>query len=54
MQLEVIRSRFALVQRTLEMECAQEKFRYLVEHPNHSARHAASEEGALTATISER
>lgn len=35
MQLEVIRNRFALAQRTLEMECAQTKFKYLVEHPSH-------------------
>ena len=34
-QLEVIRHRFALAQRTQEMECAQTKFRYLVEHPSH-------------------
>jgi hypothetical protein len=34
-QLEVIRYRFALAQRTLEMECAQTKFRYLMEHPSH-------------------
>ena len=34
-QLEVIRYRFALAERTLEMECAQNKFRYLLEHPSH-------------------
>lgn len=34
-QLELISHRFALAQRTLEMECAQAKFRYLVEHPSH-------------------
>jgi HD-GYP domain-containing protein (c-di-GMP phosphodiesterase class II) len=34
-QLEVIRHRFALAQRTQEMECAQTKFRYLIEHPSH-------------------
>ncbi|MDJ1177557.1 GAF domain-containing protein [Roseofilum sp. BLCC_M91] len=34
-QLEVIRHRFALAQRTLEMECYQSKFKYLVEHPSH-------------------
>lgn len=34
-QLEMIRHRFALAQRTLEMECAQTKFKYLLEHPNH-------------------
>ncbi|MBW4473219.1 MAG: GAF domain-containing protein [Stenomitos rutilans HA7619-LM2] len=37
MQLEVIRNRFALAQRTLEMECAQAKFKHLVEHPSHKA-----------------
>ena len=36
--LELIRQRFSLVQRTLEMECAQQKFRYLVEHPSHYHR----------------
>lgn len=34
-QLEIIRHRFALAQRTLEMECAQAKFKYLIEHPSH-------------------
>jgi HD-GYP domain-containing protein (c-di-GMP phosphodiesterase class II) len=34
-QLEVIRHRFALAQRTWEMECAQSKFKYLLEHPDH-------------------
>jgi len=34
-QLEVIRHRFSLAQRTLEMECYQRKFKYLVEHPSH-------------------
>lgn len=40
MQLEVIRHRFAVAQRTLEMECAQQKFRYLVEHPAYQLTHA--------------
>ncbi|MBW4523031.1 MAG: GAF domain-containing protein [Scytolyngbya sp. HA4215-MV1] len=39
LQMEVIRHRFALAQRTLEMECAQTKFRYLVEHPSHHLNH---------------
>ncbi|MBW4583029.1 MAG: GAF domain-containing protein [Tildeniella nuda ZEHNDER 1965/U140] len=39
MQLEVVRNRFALAQRTLEMECAQSKFRHLIEHPSHQGRH---------------
>lgn len=34
-QLEIIRQRFAVAQRTLEVECAQSKFRHLVEHPDH-------------------
>ncbi len=34
-KLEVIRQRFAFAQRALEMECAQEKYSYLVEHPSH-------------------
>ncbi len=34
-QMEVIRNRFAVAQRTLEMECAQTKFKYLLEHPSH-------------------
>lgn len=37
-QLEVIRHRFALAERTMEMECAQNKFRYLIEHPSHLHR----------------
>lgn len=37
-QLEVIRHRFALAKRTLEMECAQNKYRYLIEHPAHRHR----------------
>ncbi|XHX80306.1 MAG: HD-GYP domain-containing protein [Stenomitos frigidus ULC029] len=40
MQLEVVRNRFALAQRTLEMECAQAKFRHLVEHPSYQATHS--------------
>jgi HD-GYP domain-containing protein (c-di-GMP phosphodiesterase class II) len=32
-QLEILRYRFALARRTLEMECAQLKYRYLIEHP---------------------
>ncbi len=41
-QLEVIRHRFALAERTLEMECAQNKFKYLLEHPSH--RHSDNTE----------
>jgi HD-GYP domain-containing protein (c-di-GMP phosphodiesterase class II) len=39
MQLEVVQNRFALAQRTLEMECAQAKFRHLIEHPSHQRAH---------------
>lgn len=35
LQLEVVRGRFALARRTLEMECAQSKFKHLIEHPSH-------------------
>lgn len=41
-QLELIRHRFALARRTLEMECAQTKFKYLLEHPGHEHRDDAS------------
>ncbi|MBC6417433.1 MAG: GAF domain-containing protein [Prochloron sp. SP5CPC1] len=34
-KLEIIRQRFAFAKRTREMECAQEKYSYLVEHPSH-------------------
>jgi HD-GYP domain-containing protein (c-di-GMP phosphodiesterase class II) len=39
LQLEVIKHRFALARRTLEMECAQAKYRHLIEHPNHRPTH---------------
>ena len=41
LELEVVRNRFALAQRTLEMDCAQAKFRHLVEHPSHRMAHDA-------------
>ncbi len=41
-QLEVVRHRFALARRTLELDCAQNKFRYLIEHPHHDHRGAES------------
>ncbi|OCQ95008.1 phosphohydrolase [Oscillatoriales cyanobacterium USR001] len=34
-QLDVIRHRFALAHRTLEMECAQSKFQHLLEHSSY-------------------
>ncbi|HBE61100.1 MAG TPA: phosphohydrolase [Cyanobacteria bacterium UBA11149] len=42
-QFEAIRHRFAIAQRTKEMECAQAKFRYLLEHP--SSAHENNSEG---------
>lgn len=42
-QFEAIRHRFAIAQRTREMECAQAKFRYLLEHP--SGAHENNSEG---------
>ncbi|AFZ18106.1 HD family phosphohydrolase [Allocoleopsis franciscana] len=44
-QLEIIRHRFALARRTLEMECAQNKFKYLLEHPSHQHRDDTSNTG---------
>lgn len=44
-QLEIIRHRFALARRTLEMECAQNKFKYLLEHPSHNPRDEATNTG---------
>jgi HD-GYP domain-containing protein (c-di-GMP phosphodiesterase class II) len=39
LQLDVLKTRFSLARRTLEMECAQTKYRYLIEHPSHLAAH---------------
>ena len=39
LQLEALRNRFALVRRTLEMNCAQDRFKHLVEHPQFRDRH---------------
>lgn len=44
-QFEVIRHRFALAQRTLEMECARAKFRHLIEHPRHLHADRTQESG---------
>lgn len=41
-QLEIIHHRFALAKRTLEMECAQNKFKYLIEHPSHQHKDGTS------------
>lgn len=41
-QLEAVKNRFAIAQRTLEMECAQEKYRHLIEHPIHLITHSES------------
>lgn len=45
MQLDVVRNRFALARRTLEMDCAQAKFKYLVEHPSYQSIHDTAAEG---------
>lgn len=42
-QIDMLRQRFALVRRTLEMNCAQTKFAYLLEHPHHRHRQAESD-----------
>jgi HD-GYP domain-containing protein (c-di-GMP phosphodiesterase class II) len=44
-QVELIRHRFGLAKRTLEMECAQTKFKYLIEHPDHNHQGDASASG---------
>ncbi|MCC3409572.1 MAG: HD domain-containing protein [Microcoleus sp. PH2017_10_PVI_O_A] len=49
-QLEIIRHRFALAQRTLEMECVQSKYKYLLEH---SAYRKHPEEGPECAQCQE-
>ncbi|MFW6359086.1 MAG: GAF and HD-GYP domain-containing protein, partial [Chroococcales cyanobacterium] len=41
-QLQMIRQRFALAQRTLEVECAEKKFQYLIENPHSANNHAPS------------
>ncbi|MDK3155160.1 HD domain-containing phosphohydrolase [Kamptonema cortianum] len=46
-QLDVIRHRFALAQRTLEMECAHSKFQYLIEHPFNSIHSPAETQQCL-------
>ncbi len=45
-QLELIRQRFATAQRSLELECAQEKFKHLVTHPDHLQRHPLGSEAS--------
>lgn len=44
-QLEVIRHRFALAQRTLEMECAENKFKHLLASANHRHENGKDELG---------
>ncbi len=39
LQLEVVKNRFGVARRTLEMECAQAKYRHLIEHPSHLLKH---------------
>jgi HD-GYP domain-containing protein (c-di-GMP phosphodiesterase class II) len=43
LELEVIQYRFAVARRTMEMDCAQAKFKYLTHHPLHQISN--SEEG---------
>ncbi|NJN61826.1 MAG: GAF domain-containing protein [Coleofasciculaceae cyanobacterium RL_1_1] len=43
-RLEVLRQRFGVARRTLELECAQNKYRHLIEHPHHIAEHPAGED----------
>ncbi|HIK18541.1 MAG TPA: HD domain-containing protein [Leptolyngbyaceae cyanobacterium M33_DOE_097] len=45
LELEVVRNRFALAQRTLEMECAQQKFRYLIDNPEYQLLHSTAKPG---------
>jgi len=42
LQMEVVQGRFALAQRTLEAECAQAKYRHLIEHPDWLEKHQKS------------
>lgn len=43
-RLEVLRQRFGVARRTLELECAQNKYRHLIEHPHHIAQHPDGED----------
>ncbi|MEZ2318267.1 MAG: HD domain-containing phosphohydrolase [Microcoleus sp.] len=45
-QLEIIRHRFALAQRTMEMECVQSKYKYLLSHSAYR-KHPNEESGCL-------
>lgn len=42
-QLEVLRHRFNFARRTLEFECARDKYRYLTDHPDAIAKHSDSD-----------
>jgi len=42
-RLDTVRTRFNLVRQTLHLNCAQAKYRYLVEHPQHLAEHPDSD-----------
>lgn len=44
-QLEVVRNRFALARRGLELECAQAKYRHLLEHPHTLLEHTQADHG---------
>lgn len=45
-QLEIIRHRFALAQRSMEMECVQSKYKYLLSHSAYR-KHPSEESGCL-------
>jgi len=42
-RLNVLEQRFGVARRTAELECAQQKYRHLVEHPQHVAEHPEGE-----------
>jgi HD-GYP domain-containing protein (c-di-GMP phosphodiesterase class II) len=46
LQLEVIRNRFALVRRTLELQCSQAKYQYLLKYPLHLLQHSQPQAGS--------
>lgn len=48
LQLEVVKNRFALARRTLELNCAQSKYRHLIEHPSHILNHPTLTETTCT------
>ncbi|HEY9752187.1 MAG TPA: HD domain-containing phosphohydrolase [Coleofasciculaceae cyanobacterium] len=51
LQLEVIRHRFALAQRSLELGCVQARYRYLMEQPLTALTHAQEHESPIEACL---